>query len=141
MASGNAELLGPIYEQWGRGNWRPRFGIYHPHMEWGWSDEFPGPAGVYEDHQDPNPRLRAWLSGWDYWRAEAEEYLEIGDHVVVLASYHGRGKGSGVEIHQHGAHVFELRDGKVVRLEIFATREKAIESVHSARSEQRDRVG
>ena len=93
MASSNAELLGPIYEQWGRGNWRPRFDIYHPHMEWGWSDEFPGPAGVYEDHQDPNPRLRAWLSGWDYWRAEAEEYLEIGDHVVVLASHHGRGQG------------------------------------------------
>jgi hypothetical protein len=39
-----------------------------------------------------------------------------------------------VEIHQLGAHVFQLRDGKVVRLEIFANRSKAIESVHAARS-------
>jgi ketosteroid isomerase-like protein len=63
---------------------------------------------------------------------EAEEYLEIGDHVVALVSYHGRGKGSGVEINQQGAHVFELRDGKVQRLEIFADRDRAIAAVRAA---------
>ena len=101
-------------------------------MEWGWSDDFPGLAGVYEDHEDPNPRLLAWLSEWEEWRAEADEYLEIGDYVVVLASYYGRGKGSGVEIRHEGAHVFKIRDGKVVRLEIFADRQKALESVGAA---------
>ena len=141
MSPGNAELLAPIYEEWGRGNWRPRFELYHPDMEWGWSEEFPGLAGVYQDRADPNPRLRAWLSEWEHWRAEAEDYLEFGDHVVVLASYYGQGKGSGVEIHQDGAHVFELRDGKVVRLEIFANREKAIKSVREVRSARPDRVG
>ena len=141
MAPSNADLLRPIYEEWGRGNWRPRFDVYHPRMQWGWSDEFPGLAGVYEDNVDPNPRLRTWLSEWDQWRAVADDYLELGNHVVVLASYYGKGKGSGVEIHHEGAHVFELRDGKVVRLEIFATREKAIESVRAAGAEERDRVG
>ena len=132
MAPGNVELIRPIYQEWGRGNWRPRFDVYHPNMEWGWSDEFPGLAGVYEDHEDPNPRLLAWLGGWEHWRAEADEFLEFGDHVVVLATYHGRGRGSGVEISQEGAHVFELTDGKVVRLEIFATRAKALQSVQAA---------
>jgi uncharacterized protein len=132
MASRNLELIRPIYEEWGRGNWRPSFEVYDPHMEWGWSSEFLGLAGVYEDRRDPNPRLKAWLSGWEFWRAEAEEFLEIEDHVVVLATYHGRGKGSGVEIRQEGAHVFKLRDGKVVRLEIFASREKALASVPAA---------
>jgi hypothetical protein len=109
--------------------------------DWGWSDEFPGLAGVFADREDPNPRLRTWLSGWEEWRAEADDYLEFGDHVVVLATYRGRGKGSGVDIRQEGAHVFELRDGKVVRLEIFASREKAIESVRTARAVKRDPVG
>jgi hypothetical protein len=140
MAAGNVDLIRPILEEWGRGNWRLRFDVYDPHMEWGWSDEFPGLAGVYEDRRDPNPRLRSWLSGWEHWWVEVDDYLELGSHVVVLASYHGRGKGSGVEIHQNGAHVFELRDGKVVRLEIFADRGKAIESVRVARSEERHRV-
>ena len=132
MAPGNVDLIRPIYEEWGRGNWRPRFDVYHPKMEWGWSDEFPGLAGVYEDHDDPNPRLRTWLGGWEHWRAEADEFLEFGNHVVVLATYHGRGRGSGVELSQEGAHVWELRDGKVVRLEIFATRAKALQSVQAA---------
>ena len=132
MPPGNVDLIRPIYDDWGRGNWRPRFDVYHPHMEWGWSDDFPGLAGVYEDHAHPNPRLRAWLSEWEHWRAEADDYLEIGDNVVVLASYYGRGKGSGVEIRQEGAHVFKVRDGKVVRLEIFANRRRALESVGAA---------
>jgi ketosteroid isomerase-like protein len=141
MARGNVDLIRPIYEEFSRGNFRLSFDVYHhPHMEWGWSDEFPGLDGVYDDRRDPNPRLHSWLSAWDDWRVEVDDYLEIGDHVVVLASYRGRGKGSGVEIRQQGAHVFRLRDGKVVRLEIFADREKAIESVRVAESKDSDQV-
>jgi uncharacterized protein len=135
MSLRNADLLRPIYEEWGRGNWRPTFDVYDPHMEWGWSSEFLGLAGVFEDQRDPNPRLLTWLREWEHWRAEAEEFIEFGDYVVVFASYHGRGKESGVEISQEGAHVFKLRDGKVVRLEIFASRERAIESVQVALAE------
>jgi uncharacterized protein len=140
MAPGNADLIRPIYEEWARGNWRSTFEVYDDHMEWGWSDEFPDIAGVWEDHRDPNPRLRTWLSGWETWRVEADDYLEIGDFVVVLASYRGRGKTSGVEVDQEGAHVFQIRDGKVMRLEIFADRQKAIDSVHAARSRERGEV-
>ena len=61
--------------------------------EWGWSDEFPGLGGVFEDCRDPNPRLQSWLSGWDYWRVEVDEYFEIGDHVLAFTTYHGRGQG------------------------------------------------
>ena len=141
MTPGNADLIRSIYEEWSRGNFQPRFDVYNPGMEWGWSDEFPGLDGVFADRRDPNPRLRSWLSPWEHWRVEADDYLERGEYVVVLASYHGRGKGSGVEIHELGAHVFKLRDGKVVRLEIFSDREKAIASVCAGRGEERDRVG
>ena len=132
MSAHKAELLKHIYEEWGRGNWQPFFDIYDPEMEWGWSSEFLGLGGVFKDQSNPNPRLRTWLSEWDEWRAEAEEYVELGDYVVVLARYHGRGRGSGVEISQEGAHVFKLRDERVVRLEIFASRERALESVRAA---------
>ena len=51
--------------------------------------------------------------------------------MIVYALYRGHGKGSGVEVRQQGAHVFQLRDGKVVRLEIFANRERALEYVRT----------
>ena len=55
MAAKNADLLRPIYEEWGRGNWRPFFDVYDPHMEWGWSSEFLGLGGVHEGLGTPTP--------------------------------------------------------------------------------------
>ena len=129
----NADLIRPIFEQWSKGNWRPRFEVYHPDMEWGWSEEFPEFEGVFADRRYPSPRLRSWLAGWEDWRADADEYIEVGDYVVVLATYRGRGKRSGLEVEQQGAHVFKIRDGKVVRLEIFSDRELALASAREGR--------
>jgi hypothetical protein len=42
-----------IYIEWERGNWRPKFDVYDPEMEWGWSSEFPGLEGVYHDPAIP----------------------------------------------------------------------------------------
>ena len=59
-------------------------------MEWDWSAEFPGFAGVYRDPAER--RLPDWLSPWEHWTCEAEEYVEHGDHVVVRSRYRGREK-------------------------------------------------
>ena len=126
MSEPNIEALRPVYAEWSQGNWRPRFDLYAPDMEWGWSDEFPGLAGVYRDPKLRNERLVEWLSPWDDWRCEAEDYVSSGDFVVVLTRYTGRGKGSQVEVDSLGAHLWTLRDGKAVRLEVFSSREKAL---------------
>ena len=129
MSKANIDALRPVYEEWGRGNWRPRFEVYGPEWAWGFSDEFPGLSGVYREDAAKSERLRAWLSPWEDWRCEVEEFVSHGDHVVVLARYTGRGKGSGVPVDTQGAHVWTMRNGKAARLEIFADRAKALESV------------
>jgi ketosteroid isomerase-like protein len=126
--SQNVEALRAIYAEWGRGNWKPRFEVYDDEMEWGWSSEFPS-AGVTRDPVERSSRLREWLSPWEDWRCEAEDYLQHGDYVVALTRYRGRGKGSGATVDTRGAHVWKFRDGKVIRLEVFADRERAIESI------------
>jgi ketosteroid isomerase-like protein len=129
MSKQNVEALRPVYAEWGRGNWKPRFDVYDERMEWGWSSEFPGLAGVYHDPAQPNERLREWLSPWERWHCEAEDFIADGEHVVVLARYRGRGKGGGVPVDVEGAHVWKMRDGKAVRLEIFSDRAQALRSV------------
>ena len=123
------EILRSVYAEWGRGNWRPNFAVYGPSMEWGWSSEFPGLAGVYHDPADPNPRLREWLSPWEHWECTAEEFITHGDQVLVLARYSGQGKAGGVPIAVEGAHVWRMRGGRAIRLEIFADRAKALKAV------------
>jgi len=115
-----------VYEDWGQGKWRRRWEIYADDMEWGWSDEFPGLAGVYHDPSERNDRLREWLSPWEHWRCEAEDFVVNGDYVVALCRYRGRGKGSGAVVDEEGAHLWQLRDGKVIRLVVYADRGRAL---------------
>lgn len=123
----NVEALRPVYEEWGRGNWRPRFDVYAPGMEWGWSEEFPELHGVFSDRATVSRRLRAWLSPWEDWRCAAEEFIAAGEFVVVLTRYTGRGKESGVTVDTQGAHLWTMHDGKAIRLEVFSGRAKPLE--------------
>jgi ketosteroid isomerase-like protein len=95
-------------------------------MTWGWSDEFPEIHGRFSDPTIARDRLRRWLSPWEDWRVEAEEYLPIEDRVVVLARYHGRGKGSGADVDVTGAHLWVMRDGKAESLMVFSNRARAL---------------
>jgi uncharacterized protein len=124
----NADALKPVYEEWGQGNFRPRFEVYARDMEWGYSEEFLEIAGVSAESGDTSDRLRRWLSSWRDWRVIAEDFLTSGDTVVVMARYTGVGRGSGLPLDVEGAHVWTFRDGEAVRLEIFADRARALES-------------
>ena len=50
MSQENVDALRPVYEEWGEGNWTPRFDVYAPDFEWGWSEEFPG---LHRPSHDP----------------------------------------------------------------------------------------
>jgi ketosteroid isomerase-like protein len=125
MAPSNSELLEPVYESWGRGEWEPQFDVYADDMEWGFSEDFIE-SGMRSEIGQKSGRLRAWLTQWDHWRCEAERYIESGDLVIVFCRYTGRGKGSGAPVETLGAHVWKMRDGKAVRLEVFPSRESAL---------------
>jgi ketosteroid isomerase-like protein len=129
MPQKDVDAIRHVYAEWGRGNWRPTFDVYGSEMEWGWSDEFPGLGGVYRDPEQRNERLHEWLSPWEDWRCEAEEYVVHGDHVVVLTRYRGRGKGSGATVDTKGAHVWTMQAGKAVRLEVFTSRARALAAI------------
>jgi ketosteroid isomerase-like protein len=122
----NVDALRPVYEEWGRGNWTPRFEVYADGMEWGWSDEFPGLAGVFPDTELRSSRLREWLSPWLDWRCVAEDFVTNGEFVVVLARYSGVGKESGVHVDTEGAHLWQMRGGRAIRLEVFSSRGRAL---------------
>jgi ketosteroid isomerase-like protein len=127
MASDNVELLRPIYAEWARGNWVPRFDVYAPDYEWGWSDEFLDFGGIVrDDTEETSERLRQWLSPWRDWRCEVERFVAEGDTVVALTRYRGRGKTSGAAVDTEGAHVWTFRDGRVTRLVVYSSRETAL---------------
>ena len=73
---------------------------------------------------------RAFLSTWEEYRTEVEEYRELDDErVLVLLHVIGRGKASGVELGEmrtKAANLFHVRDGKVTRLVLYQNRERGL---------------
>ena len=102
--------------------------VYDTDLEWGWSEEFPDLGGVGHETAVQSERLVRWLSSWEEWRVEPEDFIASRDHVVALCRYTGRGKGSGVDVDTHGAHLWTFREGRAIRLKIFSTPERALEA-------------
>jgi hypothetical protein len=73
---------------------------------------------------------RKWLSAWEDYRVEAEEYRDLdSERVLVLFDVIGRGKTSGVDFAQaqtKGAALFHLSGGKVTRVVAYLDREHAL---------------
>jgi ketosteroid isomerase-like protein len=118
--SENLDLVRSIYAAWEHGDYSSADWA-HPEIEYVHAD---GPApGSWTGLTGMAAGFRDFLSAWDDWRIEAEEYRELDDErVLVLYRRSGRGKASGLEVGQissMAANVFHVRNGKVTRLAVY----------------------
>jgi ketosteroid isomerase-like protein len=72
--------------------------------------------------------VERWLEAWDDAWDEVDEIIEAGEVVVATIRVHGRGRKSGVEISQQLYDVFELRDGRVLRIREYLDHAEALEA-------------
>ena len=130
MSRENVELVRSIVAAWERGDFSSAEWA-HPDVEYVIADgptpgRWTGLAGLAEG-------WRNWLSAWENYSAEGEDYIPIDDErVLALVRFSGRGRTSGLEVGQmraRGANLFHIRDGKVVRLVTYLDRAEALEAV------------
>jgi hypothetical protein len=67
---------------------------------------------------------RAIGRSWDLdnYRTEADEFIDAGDAVIVVARLTARGRGSGAEFTNRIVLMYGLRDGKMTYLDAFRTK-------------------
>jgi ketosteroid isomerase-like protein len=70
-----------------------------------------------------------WLEPWASYYVAVDETIDAGDRVVVFARDRGRVKDTDAEVAIAAASVWDVRDGKVVRVEFFGSRDEALEAV------------
>jgi len=128
MTSANVALVQRIGAAWGRGDYNSGDWA-HPEIEFVIAD---GPTpGEWRGHAGMAEGWRAFLSAWEGFRGGGpREYRELDDgRVLFLHSFEGRGRSSGLDVGQvpvRAATVFQVRDGKVVKLVIYFDRERAL---------------
>jgi uncharacterized protein len=84
---------------------------------------------MYHGHEGVRAFLSLIAEQWRTMRIEPQDYVVAGDNVVVSVRLVGLGKESGVETTAHAAHVWTLRDGKIIRQTVFQTMAEALEAV------------
>jgi ketosteroid isomerase-like protein len=70
--------------------------------------------------------VRELTTPWDPYAVEVERLFDVDDGVLALVRVRGRGRVSGIEIISEVAHLWKLRDGKVVTMVYYADREEAL---------------
>lgn len=91
--------------------------IFDPEIEWVQNEGFPGGGthrGVEAVFDEVFTKLR---QRWEGWRAGVDRYLDAGDAIIALGSYRGTYKETGKPMAAAFAHVYWLRDGRIMRFE------------------------
>jgi ketosteroid isomerase-like protein len=73
----------------------------------------------------------SYMEAFDALRLEPEEFIDAGEQIVVALRQKVRGKGSGAEVVGHIAHIWTMRDGKVLSLRIFGDKDSALEALRA----------
>ena len=130
-ASANVELVRSIFAAWERGDWSSAEWA-HPEIELVMGPDAPDP-GSWKGLAEMAAGMREFLSTWEEYRIEANEYRELdSERVLVFATRRGRGKRSGLELgemQEKGAVLFHIRDGRVTTLVGYFDRERALADV------------
>jgi hypothetical protein len=69
-----------------------------------------------------------WLQPYVAYYTQVDEMIDGGDRVVVLVRDRGRLHDTDSEINLMAGSVWELRDGRIVRVEFCSTREQALKT-------------
>jgi ketosteroid isomerase-like protein len=83
----------------------------------------------YRGHAGMARWLEDWAAAWSSFTMEPEEFLDVGERVVMVFRMKATGLSSGVALERQDAMVFTVRGGKVLRLEYYNSRQQALESV------------
>jgi ketosteroid isomerase-like protein len=125
----NVEIVRRTVDAILRGKWEEAAQLLDPHAEGhgtvGGLSEGTVVRGVTQFRQSFEQED---AEAWDERRLEAEEFIDAGDRVVVLVREFRRGRGSGVELETDTAVVFEVRDGRVVRIQGYMDRAEALKA-------------
>ena len=119
MSSENVEALRRLYSEWEKGNMWALRDVAAPGIEWEWSPGLASVSGgprVYRGLEEIGAATLEWLESWGWYSMTADDFVEVGEHVVVPMQAHAQPAEVDRPIDQPLTAVWTMRDGKAVRV-------------------------
>jgi ketosteroid isomerase-like protein len=128
--SASIDVVSRAYEAFRDFDAEALIAVADPEIEFGTSAAAPG--GTYRGH----PGVRRYLKEvegafGDRWDAEIERIADVGDdRVILIVRIFGEGK-AGEPLELRLGHVWELRDGKLLRGTVYLDPHEALDAVEA----------
>jgi ketosteroid isomerase-like protein len=124
MSQENVEVVRELWDAYSRGDFDRVIALTDPYVVLVTLEEgaLYGPNAVRANYA-------RWMEAWEEEpETTVEEVIGSGDHVLVIACFQGRGRGSGVRVEQRLYEVYTLRNGRILRVDEFSDRANALEA-------------
>ena len=118
-------VLRAMYAASNRGDFDAAVAPLDPQIEWTEPAEFPG-GGTCHGRGAVKGYLKQSRDGWAEGSSEPERFITAGDHIVVFVHAKFRPKDSSQWQEVRLADVYTVRGGKIVQMNAFADRDRAL---------------
>ena len=122
----NVELVRIAYERW-NATGRVAKELLDPEVEW--FTPLGTDGRVLQGPEEVERNLADILDTYEFMRNEPQRIEAAGDLVVVVSRTTIRGRGSGIDLVNHAAHVWTVRDGRALRFEVYEDIDAALRLV------------
>ena len=123
MSEENVEVVREAWGAYSRGDYDRVAGFHDPHIVVVTLED-----GAVYGNDAVLANYERWDEAWEEAETTLEEVIGHGDRVFVAARFHARGRASGVEVETSIYEVWTVRNGKVLRIDEYATRDEALEA-------------
>lgn len=122
------EIVRRLYDLWGRRDFAGAVAFYVPDIAYERISSDADFAGAWRGVDQMRRAVSEYLSVWEDYRNEPEDFRDLGDRVLVRERHKGRGKRSGAAVDHPVGALFTLRNGRLVRLVHYWNLAEALEA-------------
>jgi ketosteroid isomerase-like protein len=128
MSQQNVEVVREHNEAVNRADDQAALALHDPESVWHAREDEPD-AHPHQGRASIQDLFTSWREMFPDIRMEAEEYIDVGDFVIVPSKLCGQGAGSGIAVDAPYTFVFSLRDQKIIEVREYHTKADALEAV------------
>jgi hypothetical protein len=128
-------IVREFYSALGAGDVNRAVAVLSPDLEWTEAEGFPYYSGTWHGPQAVVDNLFIPLSkDWSTFSVTPHEFLAMDDRVVSFGTYAGTFGSTGRSMSAPFAHRWVIRDGKIVRFNMYTDTAKVLEAMNAPRS-------
>ncbi len=131
MNETNADLLRRWYRVMRDGDVDAVMPLVHPEFELVTPPALAAEPDTYRGPDGLRRYFESFYEAMDEVTFEADDFIAVGERVVVPSTLRTRGRSTGIETSQRVVQLWDVKDGKAYRVEVYATLDQAMEAARS----------